>query len=80
MPTGRFFRLLRHLDDGRWHTLHELVKVLDVPPHVVASMVSFLSKYGFACYDRERGAVKISPLTNSLKARRKLDKGSVKTC
>lgn len=56
----RIGRILDFLNDGEWHSIEELKKVLDHSGHATEEILAFLEKYEFAKVDVKNRKVKIN--------------------
>jgi DNA-binding IclR family transcriptional regulator len=58
--VSKITRILEMLGDGKWHEIEELQLMLGLNEHKVQEIATFLNKYDFVKFDKERRKVKIN--------------------
>ena len=51
--------ILELLNDGKWHSVEEIRRKMQLKEHEVQKIVTFLKEYNFILLERTRGAIKI---------------------
>jgi len=71
--------IMKLLEDGKWHTLREIMEKSQLPHSKIEAITDFLSQYNLVSLDKGLQKVKLTPKTlHFLKRIREDEKGQIK--